>query len=153
LQAVAHMSTVCVSSGGMGYQVGMQSLASRLELKLPAVPESVATARHAAARLANEVGASELDVKIAISEAVGNVIVHAYRDRDPGTIEIEGSVEDDKLLIIVADHGIGMSPNPDSPGLGFGLPLIGQVVEDLHVEAGRAGTRISMAFPLAEPDY
>jgi anti-sigma regulatory factor (Ser/Thr protein kinase) len=131
----------------------MQSLASRLELELPAVPASVPTARHAAARLANEVGADELDVKIAVSEAVGNVVVHAYRDREPGTIEIQGAVEDDRLLIVIADHGIGMSPNPDSPGLGFGLPLIGQVVEDLHVEAGATGTRISMAFPLTEPDY
>jgi anti-sigma regulatory factor (Ser/Thr protein kinase) len=131
----------------------MQSLASRLELELPAVPESVPTARHAAARLASEVGAVELDVKIAITEAVANVVVHAYRDRDAGTIEIEGSVEDDKLLIVVADRGIGMSPNPDSPGLGFGLPLIGQVVEDLHVEAGPTGTRVSMAFPLTELDY
>jgi anti-sigma regulatory factor (Ser/Thr protein kinase) len=131
----------------------MQSIASRLDLVLPAVPDSVPTARHAAARLACEVGAIELDVKIAVSEAVGNVVVHAYRDGRPGTVEIEGSVEDDKLLIVISDHGLGMSPHPDSPGLGFGLPLIGQVVEDLRVEAGPTGTRLSMVFPLAELDY
>lgn len=131
----------------------MQSLASRLELELPAVPDSVPVARHAAARLAKEVGAPELDVKIAVSEAVANAVIHAYRDRSPGTIEIVGSIEDGKLLLTIADHGLGMSPNPDSPGLGFGLPLIGQVVEDLHVEADAEGTRISMAFSLVELDY
>lgn len=127
----------------------MQSLASHLELELPAVPGSVPTARHAAARLASEVGADELDVKIAISEAVGNVVVHAYRDAGPGTVEIEGGVEDGKLIIAVADHGVGMSPHPDSPGLGFGLPLIGNVTDDLHVEADGAGTRVSMTFALS----
>lgn len=131
----------------------MQSLASRLELELPAVPDSVPTARHAAARLANEVGADELDVKIAVSEAVGNVVVHAYRNGDTGSVEVHGTVEDGKLLIAIADQGVGMSPHPDSPGLGFGLPLIGQVVEDLHVEAGPDGTRVSMVFPLSDLDY
>jgi anti-sigma regulatory factor (Ser/Thr protein kinase) len=113
----------------------------------------VPTARHAAARLANEVGADEFDVKIAISEAVGNVVVHAYREGSPGTIEISGTVDDGKLVISVTDHGVGMSPHPDSPGLGFGLPLIGQVVDDLHVEAGPDGTCLSMVFALSERDY
>ncbi len=131
----------------------MQSLASRLELELPAVPNSVPTARHAAARLATEVGAVEFDVKIAVSEAVGNVVVHAYRNGHTGNVQIQGAIEEGKLVIAVADQGVGMSPHPDSPGLGFGLPLIGQVVEDLHVEAGAMGTRVSMIFPLTELDY
>lgn len=131
----------------------MQSLVSRLELELPAVPESVPTARHAAARLASAVGADELNVKIAISEAVGNAVVHAYRNGNPGTVELEGGIENGKLIIAVADHGVGMSPHPDSPGLGFGLPLIGNVTEDLHVEADGKGTRVSMTFALSELDY
>jgi serine/threonine-protein kinase RsbW len=131
----------------------MQSLASRLDLKLPARPDSVPTARHAAARLASEVGADELDVKIAVSEAVGNVVVHAYRDGKPGTVELAGSIGDGKLVLVVTDRGIGMSPHPDSPGLGFGLPLIGNVTDDLHVEADDEGTRISMTFLLDEQDY
>jgi serine/threonine-protein kinase RsbW len=129
----------------------MQSVVSQLELKLPAVPASVPKARHAAARLAAEAGADELDVKIAVSEAVGNVVVHAYRDGRSGDLELEGSVEDGKLVLAVTDTGIGMSPHPDSPGLGFGLPLIGKVTDDLHVEADGRGTRVSMTFLLAAP--
>ena len=131
----------------------MQSLASSLELELPATPDSVPAARHVVARLAEDVGAPTLDVKIAVSEAVGNAVVHAYRDGDPGTIEVSAGVDDEKLVVVVADHGVGMSPNPDSPGLGFGLPLIGNVVEDLHVEADSVGTRVTMVFPLTELDY
>jgi serine/threonine-protein kinase RsbW len=131
----------------------MQSLASRVELELPATPDSVPAARHAVARLAEDVGAGLLDVKIAVSEAVGNVVVHAYRDGSEGKVEITAGVEDDKLVVVVSDTGIGMSPNPDSPGLGFGLPLIGNVVEDMHVEAGTVGTKVTMVFPLEELDY
>ena len=131
----------------------MQSLVDRLELKLPAVPASVPEARHAAARLASEVGADELDVKIAISEAVGNVVVHAYRDGKPKDVVLEGAVEDAKLVLAVTDRGIGMSPHPDSPGLGFGLPLIGKVTDDLHVEANGHGTRIEMTFLLGEQEH
>lgn len=131
----------------------MQSLASRLELQLPAVPDSVPTARRAAGQFAADVGAIELDVKIAVTEAVANAVVHAYRDRAAGQILVRGSVEGDKLVIVVTDDGIGMSPNPDSPGLGFGLPLITKVAEDLHVEAGPEGTSVSMLFPLLELDY
>lgn len=130
----------------------MQSLTSRLDLELPAVPTSVPVARHAAVQLAHEVGANVLDVKIAISEAVGNAVVHAYRNGSPGTVEVEGGIEDGKLIIAVADHGVGMSPRPDSPGLGFGLPLIGNVTDDLHVEADGKGTRVSMTFALEELD-
>jgi serine/threonine-protein kinase RsbW len=131
----------------------MQSLASRLELKLPAVSDSVPTARHAAARLAGEVGADELDVKIAVTEAVANVVVHAYRNGNVGSMQLEGSIVDGKLLIAVSDQGVGMSPHPDSPGLGFGLPLIGNVTDDLHVEANGHGTRVSMSFVLNELEY
>jgi anti-sigma regulatory factor (Ser/Thr protein kinase) len=130
----------------------MQGLASRLELNLPAVPDSVPEARHAAAGLATAAGADELDVKIAVSEAVGNVVVHAYRDGNPGNFELEGSVEDGRLVLAVTDHGIGMSPHPDSPGLGFGLPLIGNVTDDLHVEADGHGTRVEMTFLLNGSD-
>ena len=124
-----------MSCAALGYTLECRALASQLELELPAVPDSVPTARHAAARLASEVGADELDVKIAVSEAVGNVVVHAYRDGTAGDLELEGSSRTASSCSSSTDHGIGMSPHPDSPGLGFGLPLIGNVTDDLHVEA------------------
>lgn len=55
-----------------------------LDLELPAERGSVAKARSAASKIAREVGVEELDVKIAVSEAVGNAVIHAYRDRAPG---------------------------------------------------------------------
>lgn len=127
----------------------MQAVSETLDLELPAQPESVAEARHAAARLAQLAGADESDVKIAVSEAVGNAVLHAYRNGDPGHVTITGSVRHGKLRFVIGDEGVGMSPNPDSPGLHLGLPLIGKVAEDMRIEADESGTRISFSFPLS----
>jgi anti-sigma regulatory factor (Ser/Thr protein kinase) len=127
----------------------VQALSESLDLELPAEPESVAEARHAAARLARHHGAEEADVKIAVSEAVGNAVLHAYRDGDGGTVTVKGSVVRGKLVFVITDTGVGMSPNLNSPGLHLGIPLIGKVAEDMRIDAGSGGTSISFSFPVA----
>jgi anti-sigma regulatory factor (Ser/Thr protein kinase) len=126
----------------------VQALTESLDLELPAEPESVAEARHAAARLARRYGAEEADVKIAVSEAVGNAVLHAYRGGADGTITVKGALVRGKLVFVVTDTGVGMSPNPDSPGLHLGIPLIGKVAEDMRIDAGAGGTSISFSFPV-----
>ena len=130
----------------------MQALMESLELELPAEPGSVAEARHAAARLARQHGAEEADVKIAVSEAVGNAVLHAYRDGKTGTVRVRGALVRGKLVFVVADSGVGMSPNPNSPGLHLGIPLIGKVAEDMRIDAGANGTSISFSFPVSARD-
>jgi serine/threonine-protein kinase RsbW len=47
----------------------------------------------------------------------------------------------------VADGGRGMMPRIDSPGLGFGLPLIAQMTQDFRVERREeGGTTVWMRF-------
>ena len=130
----------------------MQALTESLDLELPAHPESVAEARHAAARLARHYGAEEADVKIAVSEAVGNAVLHAYRGDVTGTVAVRGALIRGKLVFVVVDNGVGMSPNPDSPGLHLGIPLIGKVAEDMRIDAGADGTSISFSFPVSDRD-
>ena len=127
----------------------MQALSESLDLELPAEPESVAEARHAAARLARHHGAEEADVKIAVSEAVGNAVLHAYRDQNSGTVVVKGSLIRGRLVFVITDTGVGMSPNLESPGLHLGIPLIGKVAEDMRIDAGSGGTSISFSFPVA----
>jgi hypothetical protein len=45
-----------------------------------------------------------------------------------------------------------MSPRHDSPGLGLGLPLVGQIARrvDITAEVG-GGTLVSMCFSLDQP--
>jgi serine/threonine-protein kinase RsbW/stage II sporulation protein AB (anti-sigma F factor) len=94
------------------------------------------------------------DLKIAVSEAMTNVIVHAYDDRNPGTVDVSVSVDvpGREVTVVVADDGVGMNPRADSPGMGLGLPLIGNLADKLQIApapSGR-GTEVRMRFELPE---
>ena len=121
---------------------------TEFELELPCEPGSVTAARGAAGELAERVGAPSADVRLAVSEAVGNCVVHAYRGGAPGMIRLSASVARDRLLIQVADDGIGMTPNPTGGGLGFGLSLIAKMAEDVRFDSSDSGTTVSMSFPI-----
>jgi len=89
------------------------------------------------------------DVLLAVSEVVTNCVVHAYRGRPGGTVDLEARRTGDRLLLSVTDDGTGMAPRVDSPGLGLGLPLVGRVAQrvDIRAQAG-GGTVVSMSFEL-----
>ena len=118
----------------------------KVELTLPSDSKSVGRARHAVAELAEHLGASEPDVTMAVSEAVGNAVVHAFREGRSGTITVLARHDRGRLLITVADDGIGMTPNPENAGLGFGIPLITKVCDDVRFSSSRNGTQVTMCF-------
>jgi serine/threonine-protein kinase RsbW/stage II sporulation protein AB (anti-sigma F factor) len=86
-------------------------------------------------------------VGLVVSEAMTNVVLHAYRDREPGSVRLEASVAEGLLTVVVADDGIGMSPRADSPGLGMGLVLIRRLAENVDVVSER-GTRLLVRLRL-----
>jgi anti-sigma regulatory factor (Ser/Thr protein kinase) len=116
----------------------------------PAVPEQIAEARHAVTAYAREFGARDPHaVALAVSEAVTNVVLHAYLDvPEPGEVEVTAHRHpDDGLEVHVCDTGRGMKPRADSPGVGVGLPLLATLAERFEVEArDGGGTRICMIF-------
>jgi|tagenome__1003787_1003787.scaffolds.fasta_scaffold20977071_2 serine/threonine-protein kinase RsbW len=126
-----------------------------LSRSLPATPESVGRLRRAVAEFAHGHGASAraLDsVNLAVSEALTNVVVHAYRDAAaPGPILVVAVIRDRAVMVTVADEGCGMTPRDDSPGLGLGLGVIAGVADTLEISprAGRPGSVLRMAFGLA----
>jgi serine/threonine-protein kinase RsbW len=129
-----------------------RALNGPLDEALPAEPRSVPAARRRVVDYAAAAGADAdvmADVALAVSEVVSNVVLHAYLDRVPGRIRLCAERTDDELEIVVEDDGRGMLPRADSPGLGLGLALAGQVAErfDVHSEPGE-GTRISLRFAL-----
>ncbi len=92
------------------------------------------------------------DVLLAVSEVVTNCVVHGYRDGPGGQVAIEASRTGDTLKLSVADHGGGMAPRTDSPGLGLGLPLVGRVAERVDITShADGGTLVSMWFSLGAP--
>lgn len=123
-----------------------------LELSLPARPENVAIVRHVLGGVGDALGVDvELlaDVRLAVSEACANVVVHAYRDAEEGLLDLELNSSPRALEVIVRDQGRGMSPRTDSPGLGVGLPLIASLSETLELtNAAGGGTEVRMTFAL-----
>jgi len=116
-----------------------------------ATPEQVAFLRSELTQYAQAAGVPDGrlgDVRLAVSEAATNAVLHAYRDRDPGEIRVDARVLDDgRLRIVVEDDGFGPLPRPDSPGLGLGLPTIASVADAVELSAGSAaGARLAMLF-------
>lgn len=113
-----------------------------------ATPQSVAVVRNQMAALARDCGLDERgvgDVKLAVSEAATNALIHGYRD-GTGSITVHAVIGDGELLISVRDQGNGMAPRPDSPGMGLGLPVIANVANRLEIVDEQPGTELRMAF-------
>jgi anti-sigma regulatory factor (Ser/Thr protein kinase) len=125
-----------------------------LELSLPARPENVAVIRHVLGGIGDALDLDHevlADIKLAVSEACANVVVHAYADTGPGFMDLEVSTQDHHLAVVVRDHGRGMTPRADSPGLGVGLPLIASLAETLELTNGAdGGTEVRMTFATSD---
>ena len=79
-----------------------------LSLRLSADPESVPVARRSVCRAIRAVGVEDAvleRVQLAVTEACANVVVHAYRDCEPGELGIEVHVSPGLLCVRVRDHG------------------------------------------------
>lgn len=126
-----------------------------LEISLPARPENVAIVRHVLGGVGDALGmdpAVLADVRLAISEACANVIVHAYPGDQEGLLDVAVSASPGSLQISVRDQGRGMAPRADSPGLGVGLPLIASLAETLELCDGpHGGTEVRMTFVHEDP--
>lgn len=119
---------------------------------LPAAPATVRRLRAHVTAFAAATGAPpELQdaVALAVSETVTNVVVHAYADaREPGSVRVRCHVADGRLVVEVADDGVGIAHRDDSPGVGHGLAMVGAVADALAVAPGPGGhgTTVTMTF-------
>jgi anti-sigma regulatory factor (Ser/Thr protein kinase) len=125
-----------------------------LELKLPARAENVAVIRHAFGGFAEALSVDEqtlADIKLAVTEACTNVVIHAYEDGVDGDLEVDASIDGERLTVVIRDNGRGIVPRPDSPGLGLGLPLIATLAETLELGKNVSDdTEVRMTFRLDE---
>ena len=64
----------------------------------------------------------------------------------PGLLWGDAEIGAGVLDVVVSDDGVGLS-NGESTGLGLGVPLMGDLADDVEVAAG-AGTRVTARFEL-----
>ncbi len=116
----------------------------------PAVPEAVPLARRALAAVAASAGASGErleEIRLAVSEALTNAVVHAYRHVDGGRFHVTAAVASDELWVLIGDDGRGLHAWNDSRGLGIGLSLISGLSDDFSiVTRASGGTEVQMRF-------
>jgi stage II sporulation protein AB (anti-sigma F factor) len=117
----------------------------------PATDDAVPSARWDAAAFAADHGATEAQleaVRIAVSEAVANAVLHAYPDGG-GSVHVTVAVAAGELWVLVWDDGCGFQAPPHRPGLGWGLALMAHHSEDLVIaERAGGGTEVRMRFGL-----
>jgi serine/threonine-protein kinase RsbW/stage II sporulation protein AB (anti-sigma F factor) len=127
-----------------------------LDVSYPANAAHVPAIRRAVATVARRFGASAdalVQINLAVTEAATNAVVHAYRDRPParaGRVHVVVALDAPGCLgVRVRDHGVGLSPRPDSPGLGLGLGLMAHKSDRLDVRApSGGGTEVALRFRL-----
>ncbi|MBV9001709.1 MAG: ATP-binding protein [Solirubrobacterales bacterium] len=123
----------------------------QLRVSFPAEADSVPIARAAVVELAARVGADaqQLDsIKLAVSEAVTNAVVHAYPNGS-GSVHVVAGVVGQQLAVVITDDGCGMHAPSGSRGLGWGLSLIAASSDRVMRRQRRGGgTRVHVRWNL-----
>lgn len=95
------------------------------------------------------------DVKVAVSEAVTNAIVHGY-DKREGVVYMEAFSYDNTVMISVRDTGCGIediakakeplfTTKPDEERSGLGFTVMESFMDSLHIESKiDEGTTVTM---------
>jgi serine/threonine-protein kinase RsbW len=100
------------------------------------------------------------DLKLAVTEACGNAVRHAY-DEGEGSVGVAFLVGPTSLEMIVEDHGAGIDEaqaarelDPEPLEGGMGMSIIRAVVDevDVHDGADGRGTVVHMRKYLPSPD-
>ncbi len=108
------------------------AIKNQFQIYLYSLSENVAIARVTAAAFAAQIDftLNEIEeIRVAVSEAVSNAVIHGYENKI-GQIELVMKLYEDKLEFIITDHGKGIedialarqpsySSDPERMGLGF----------------------------------
>ena len=135
-----------------------------VRLTFPAKPDYLLLARLALAGLARTLPLDQeelADLKLAVTEACGNAVRHAY-DGGEGSVGVAFVVGQHSLEMIVEDQGEGLDPEDaeqadlESETLegGMGMSIIRAVVDevDVHEGADGRGTVVHMKKYLVAAD-
>jgi serine/threonine-protein kinase RsbW len=119
-----------------------------VRLSFPAKPDYLLLARLALSGIARRLPVEDellADLKLAVTEACGNAVRHAYPD-GTGEVTVAFVVRNDALEMTVEDRGagIGATQVPDGPVVGpvdggMGLAIMRTILDELDVQGGPDG--------------
>jgi serine/threonine-protein kinase RsbW len=119
-----------------------------VRLNFPAKADYLLLARLALSGLARTLPLDEeeiADLKLAVTEACGNAVRHAYAE-DDGSVVVSFVVGPSSLELIVEDRGAGISEpdlaaegEPEPLEGGMGMAIIRAVVDEVDVQDGADG--------------
>jgi stage II sporulation protein AB (anti-sigma F factor) len=139
-----------------------------MQLEFPSLPENVSFARSCAGAFASQLDCTldEIEeIKLVVSEAVSNCIIHGYDNRPDQPIKIMASILDNRTLeILIEDHGKGIadvqqamepaySSDPARMGLGFTFMKSFMDEMEINTQTG-SGTviRLKRSFPARDQE-
>lgn len=105
------------------------------------------------------------DVKIALAEAINNVVEHAYADVTPAKVQVRCRLHRNWLDILISDTGTPLpglqvpdgvpaslgSTIDELPEGGFGWYLIHELTSDIRYERSDGCNRLSLRFDFPDP--
>lgn len=136
-------------------------MADAIEIKIASHPKWLRLIRQTVSEYAREAGFDTRDgqaITLAVGEAVGNVIKHAYKGQTDRTFQLLCQTRDGYLEVEIRDHGGPFDPDrtPELPpdelrAGGRGLYLIRTIMDE--IKYGRDGEEnvVSMRKRLASP--
>lgn len=134
---------------------------NKMSFTFSSLPENVTISRMLASALGAQLDLqiNELEeLKVAVSEAVSNAIIHGYANNPDYFVTLELEATSDKVTIIVIDKGCGIpdvkqamqasfSTDPERMGLGF--IFMQSFTDELSVESEiNNGTKVIMVKKL-----
>jgi anti-anti-sigma factor len=142
--------------------VAVRVLPAPLRMDLPAEPTQLTSIRRRVREWSTGADLDRLraeDLQLALGEAAGNAVEHAYRTADrPGRVQVNLDADPDGgVRIEVADQGVWRPPPPDPGFRGRGVRIIKMLADEVDIDAGPAGTvvrfRLAPSLPVTPPAH
>lgn len=137
----------------------------RVLVNIPSNPIFERVVRASAAEVGEAVGLAPErieDLKLAVSEAVNNAIDHGNKYQPAKLVEVTFALDQEKLEVRIRDEGEGVDHVDFSQRVveehnlesgmhrGFGMYLIGALVDDYEVSSSHLGTILTLRLYLSE---
>ncbi len=119
-------------------------LNEQMDVDVPARAEQLAIVRHLIRRWVSAHGGTDDDCAafaIAVTEACGNAVEHAYGPGD-ANIRLGAALEEGEAIVTVSDSGAWREPRGQNRGRG--IPVMKEFMDDVSIDAGDDGTTVEL---------